>query len=358
MECNKSKQSQLSAIVYGPGTRTLKISIPDAAIHLKFLYIFTDYLNSSKFKRLASTTRLNEGSKIKKLFDFIIEEFTNLINIPINIFEKFAKWLDQNTGYCGNSIASTVVITIKPIKTLIETNKFTSKDYWQDYFHEIYLNIPTFNRSPAKPNPSLVNLYPDCKYDNKQMITSLRLVCCYLLNLYSDHRKVLLKHPEIMNMLSKLKNYSTNETPMIYGQTNKPNKTHKNINEINKKSYATLLKCILEIDNPILIERIFQSFNKPKHINYKIDEIKKWLELWFHDESRSNLKTYIEIEGVAYQPKIINSICYAYLLRPSDFVVFLIQCIFASERIQISGLMKLSLNNILINLTFPPKTDP
>lgn len=77
--------------------------------------------------------------------------------------------------------------------------------------------------------------------------------------------------------------------------------------------------------------------------------MKEWLKRWFTFENSSKLKESIRINGKKHAINSLTHLTLSHLIRPSDIEIFCMQCLLASDRIQSSGLERLTLNNIIIN---------
>ncbi|OUS01173.1 hypothetical protein A9Q81_09950 [Gammaproteobacteria bacterium 42_54_T18] len=332
-------------IVRGRG-KPLDVRIPEGLEDMPLCQVYIDYLQSVRFLKLAASTRDLEARHIRNFFLFMSKTSTGNSVIPVNIFAHYTQWLRKNTDIQGISVTNKVNAVIKPLKELCAADKHSEKDCWHEGFHQMLAHAPAFKTNPQKPIDSLVSLFANCPFDNKSMIESLRLVCCYVIQLYSQQRDELLANKNIDQVIVDFEHCPTIEVPMHHASISQmsPNKS------LSALAYGPLLKAVRDSDDVLLVERLYVSFPQPSVIvSPTLSEMKEWLNRWLKKSDKNLVRSMFKYKEKFYAGSSITTLTYAHLLRPSDVEVFCMQSIFASERIQASSLEKLCLDNIVVN---------
>lgn len=234
------------------------VSIPSEISNNPFCHIYTDYLASPNFLKLSQNTRYNRAIGIELFFKYLSKELLENTTPKKHIIMHYTQWLKENTSLSSNSIREKIHCITKPIKDLCSSPKRVEKWFWNEYFREIIAYSSSIKKGPSNPSYSLTSLFKECPYDNKEMISALRLLCCYIINTHNYQRELLLSDSRIIRLLNSAEPQKTTEPPLRYASFVK---THINA---SKLLYGELLTCVLDSNDILLIERFYYDFSPPK----------------------------------------------------------------------------------------------
>ncbi len=331
--------------------KTIEISIPEDLRQVSFCQVYIAYLQSVKLLSLAYSTRYSEARNISRFFEFLTEILPlQKFIVPNSIFYIYTQWLKNRTQRTGNSIASCVTASIKPIKWLCNQDDKQDMPYWHDSYYELLANSPAFNRSPQNPTASLFELFPDCPYDNSQLIQSMRLVCCWLVLEFDRQRQLLLDNKKVKGSIDDLAHINTDVVPMRYGIFS--GEAGIETKDQVRKHYAVLMKAVIDTEDELLIERMYASCSDPDlEGNPTKESMNAWLKGWFKTNKHDFIKVQRKTNKIPALSFSLMTLTYSHLVRPSDMEVYCMQCIFACDRIQRSGLDSLEIDDIAFTST-------
>lgn len=322
------------------------VSFPNSWKKNKILLSYICYFQSTFFNKKQPPTRITEARAINKFFQYLAQSNYNLADeLPNDLFSQYTQFLKAKGGKIGNTVSGLIHISSRPLKSLLD----------QDFIYEglpdlvkvrmICANIPDFTKNPTTPVTSLVKIFENCPYSNSDMIESLRLVCCWILETLSSQRIKILENEDIKIKLNEgLKSTGTNEFPLLSYSSSPKYKTHW-----SREAYGVLARAILDSEDKLLVERLYYCAPNPEKVNSTYEEKIKWMNSWFLEKNRSKLVS----NGFKYNKKnynlgAIKTVTFSSLVRPTDAETFSLQCLLASERIQSSGLYRHKLSDISI----------
>ncbi len=326
------------------------IRIPPSLHDVPLCFTFIDYLQSTSFIKLSSTTKRNRTQAINLFFQHLIEELNEKSNsIPNDTFRTFAQFIKRETNRNSNSVAETVSHVVAGFKWFYNHETSKDKSYWKDDYDKLIANLPSFTKSPNTPKPSLIDLFGECPFDNTEMIRSLRLICCWTINEFERHRNILLKNEKINLVLAETIKMDIQQPPLLYARTQSAKKD-KHLLDSSHELYGHILESVIESDDATLIERLYQNNTNPFSDDNDIHQMISWLKKWkSYNNPKSRLRSQFNHKGKHIFLQRIQTLTYAQLLSPSDVEVFCIQCFFATERIQLSNLERMKISDIQQN---------
>ncbi|OUS23818.1 hypothetical protein A9Q99_27715 [Gammaproteobacteria bacterium 45_16_T64] len=306
------------------------------------------YFESTKFKKLSKSSKYNKYNLVMKLFDFVKINYPpnsipkTLLNPDYMSHLRSKGFIDTYIGYSINSIAS--------IFKWAESEP-NNESFWNTRLSRILSNKPKFKggRKGSKPRDTLSLIYENCPFNDSELIESLRLVSCWLLNICQSQRSYLLGNENVKMYLDKIiaQDICILEPPfrsLPHDSSAPEKKLHPSLTRLSREAYGSLINSVLESEDDILVERLFYS--SPKH--YKNisktlfseitteemkSEIKKWIT---NGKVRTMFKDGDYSKGKAGMHSI-HSLGFSHLLLPSDSEVLAMVWLLASERIQSGG---------------------
>ena len=217
------------------------VSLPNSWTKNKLLLSYICYFQSTFFNKKQPPTRISEARSINKFFQYIAQSSYNpAVGLPNDLFSQFTQFLNAKGGKRGNTVSGLIHISSRPLKSLLD------KDFIYEGLPDfakvrvICANIPDFAKNPTTPVTSLVKIFENCPYANSDMIESLRLVCCWILETLSSQRNKVLENKDIKIKLNEgLKNTETNEYPLLSYSSSPKYKTHW-----SREAYGVLVRAI------------------------------------------------------------------------------------------------------------------
>ena len=210
-------------------------------------------------------------------------------------------------------------------------------------------HIPSFQKSPSTPFPSLAALFGtnNCPYSDTEIIKSLRLVCCWLLLEYDRQRNILLDDPVISDAVRLLKQRDLALPPMSYGNVS----TNGSEGDESRRLYLLIVNAVINSNDSVLTERIMPFIQCEGATSLGVmplSEMKFFLGKIISKSGEKLIKDF-KYKKKRYRSRSISTITFRDLLAPSVVEVFAAQCFLASERAQTSNLDRLKLSDVADN---------
>lgn len=348
--------SDSEATVYGKdgngNNAVVHVSIHQVHITDPLLKLYIGYLQSPLFLRLSPSTRYNKAIVIRNFFQYVAENKQLLTSgIPYDVVNQYfikLKETSESTSFYNNEIILRV-----PIKLIGRTNV---KGFDKEKFYHVSLAnylafFPSFPPPKSLPKKSMAELFglKNCPYSDTELLQSLRLGCCFLLNKLSTIRDKLMADDYVMQHLEVLKEaiYDNNSLILNPQADNftvdyAPPKQIDNLNwEKIKKANLSIFEAIINNADPITLEVFtYNSFPKAKPNSPEaMLTLQQWVQL-FKKESEGDISIYKKrtLGKNSYLLRRLENITPKFLVCPSDFEIYLVQCLLASESIQREGL--------------------
>lgn len=351
---NKSDKSVTVFGVDGNGKPArVNVTIPDSLQSHSLIRLYIGYLKSPVFLRQSSSTRYGKAIDIRHFITFIksTPEFLNG-SIPfdvINLFLIEQKKVSNKTSFYGQELNLKTPITI-----VLKKNKGIDSKYYDHTLADYLAFCPNFPPPKSNPKKSIAELFGqnNCPYNDTELIQSLRLACCFLLNKFTEIRGDILSNKKIASYLSKLKACKYQNVILLKNpQSLNLTADAPQLKLINKSSWKKLKKInelihqeVINLDDPFLTEWYTSgSFPTPK----KDSEESKLTKInWLIKFKKSN---QITLSSNKYKLRRYDNLTPRFLVEPSDFESFLIQCLLASDSVQRSGITSHTLSDFSYN---------
>ena len=334
------------------------------------------YTESPKFKKLGLNTKRLLFSVYTNFFNFLsAKSYLTNEDIPASVLNEYLQWLrDAGKGSGAvfrhsNEIKRTLKYFTNSVDPLLHAETI-------NLLH-IYLgNLKRPKRPSYRAKLSMADLF-DTGYTDNELITSLRLVSCWVLLEFQRQRQLLLAQPGIQKQLNEFKRLSIDEPPLSEGRISYDWKEYKKARSgkfsytvdemrkhtnLSKKPYANLFGTILLLDDSMLIERVAldlqhpfgESLSKSQYIEIIQGYIGK--DRAVTGRNGAGRDTLVSSTRFTFNDKKRQYLLYAlraltdrHLITPSDVEIFAAQCFFSSERVQASNQARQSINDIEIN---------
>jgi hypothetical protein len=332
------------------------IKIPSELEGNPLLILYTGYLQSPAFLKLMPSTRYTKAITIRNFFDYVQNENDFLKSgLPFDVVNQFficQKINSEKTSFYNDELNLKV-----PINCILKRNNDIDKKYFDSTLANYLAFFPKFPPPKSKPKKALSELFgqKNCPFSDTELLQSLRLGCCFLLNQFSNIREKLLKECKISDALDKLKNEEYKGLPIL---TNLQTTNYTIDSALSKKTSefacakfkdinTDVLETVLELADPCILEWfLLNSFPSPKEGSPEAALPKaEWVKLFYKD---GKFSSQVTLEKNAYRLQRIGNITPKYLLSFLDIETFLIQCLLASESIQRGGLQSHSLKDFSI----------
>jgi hypothetical protein len=329
-------------VLVDAGLKDLVLIKAPENIDLTLCKLIIKYLNSVKFKGLATPTRNRERNNLQLFFKFVENKgWKKDSDVPVKVFDEFTQFVKNNTRGQGNSVGNTVKVAAKALKWYVDANKSAKAQNSERELVAKYLSfLPKFQRLDSNARPSLSEMFPECPYTDRELIRSLRLVCCWVILEYSSHRSELLEDKDVQKELAKLKGKDLTKPPLSKS-------THHAKDSLY--SYAVLINTVNKINDDVLSERLLSSIPSIDIESMSSIDLKDFSYRLLLDD-KSKLKTQVYKDSKTYNIPSINTLTFQDLLIPSEVEVFATNTFFAAERLQTSNLQRLQISDVSSNI--------
>ncbi|REL27506.1 hypothetical protein DXX93_13685 [Thalassotalea euphylliae] len=326
----------------------VKWVLPDDMHGQNFLLLYIDYTKRKSFRELSHATKLNIGRGLVTFLDYTVVLIRKYSGVPSDIFSRYTNHIKTTTNKTSNSVNSTVTAMLYVLKLYGgQKEKVYDCEYWIPEFYVMITKAPTFTWEEPNPKESLSTKY-DLGFTSNEMIESLLLLCCYIINTFNDKRKLLLQNRNLEKVALESFQISSDSYP-TYALISDQN--HPTYN-VARRLYGELARTIIATEDNWLIERFmhdnpFPDEFLPDESDIKIRR-KEWLKRWINKRT-GDIKTLITINKKKYRMQTMKAYCMNDLHGLSHEVVFAMQCILACHRIQSSGVDRMNLNDVISN---------
>lgn len=359
--------SDSEATVYGKdgsgNNAIVQVTIPPAHISNPLLKLYIGYLQSPLFLGLSPSTRYTKAIEFRNFYKYIAENKQyESSGLPYDIVNQYfikLKETSERTSFYNEEIILRV-----PLKLFSKTvvDGFDKDKFAHVSLANYLVFFPNFPPPHSLPKKSMAELFgqKNTPYSDTELMQSLRLGCCFLLNKLSEIREKLMSNKHVLKQINALKTAEYDNKPLIFNsQSNNftvdyaPPKQIDNLSwEIIKTANLQIYETIVNNADPLTLEIFtFRSFPKAKlnSIEAKLTTL-QWVQ-----EFKNNLQTTASIYKKrtygknSYFLRRLDNITPKFLICPSDFEIYLIQCLLASESIQREGLNIHLLSDFSIN---------
>lgn len=345
-------------------TIDIEVNIPSNS-HNKLIQILVEYFeNSSSLRSQSKQTLKRKVTTVEWFYAFFIDigylELP-LRDLPDSIFNVFANWCAERRTLIrgnGNGPRTRAVNLMGMVSTALEEQYGESWDFLDKVnFRRIKNNFNIQSR-PSDKRQALKGLAgEECPYTDKQLFLSLRYVCAWLILEESRQKKVVLESDSIKALLSNLTLKHSPDELMTMHSFSHFNEIIKNAprHPSHKESVSQLIKLanlINEVDDIYVKESFLRAMSSIQFKTLSESKIQKLSNrMVFHSKSYNHVYYEHSVgpeKGNRISPQFKRFTPFD-LLYPSIASVISMINLLASERIQHSGLTKLTLDNVTIN---------
>lgn len=340
---NRRKEDQV--------TKLLTLTIPQRLRSDPLSLAIIAYCKSEDFVSNEPQTRQGKHSTYNELFTFLDNQYGDKGECDLtSIHPDWINHLKKNKNHIANLVAHVNTA----LKWYIKNEKNNQQHVAR--INAIQKRIPKISRSQPNPRLSLSKL-SELEYDDSTLIKSLRMFCIVMLRKLREQRAYLLSVPQIQEAISKLEELATEDRGDV---------EHGVILNLNTELAETYLRplwdAINSSDDPILIERLLvncpysRSLIQNSEKTMTLDTQKKLLSL--HIPNKGYRKGYLRRcwgriperfkKGEVVSIARFKQLSYYSLMNPTKVEEVLISMLLASERIQSSGLLELSIDDYYI----------
>lgn len=326
----------------------VKWELPDDMHFQNFLLLYIDYTKRKSFRDLSHETKLNITRVLVTFLNYTIVLIRKYGGVPSDIFSRYTYHIKSTTNKTGNTLNSTVTAMIYILKLYGgQKEKVYDCEYWIPEFYVMITKAPTFTWEEPNPKQSLSTKY-DLGFTSTEMVESLLLLCCYIINTFDEKRKLLLQNSSLEKAVLESFQISSNNYP-TYALISDLNHPKYNV---SRRLYGELARAIIATDDNWLIERFMHDNPYPDEFLPDESDIKirrkEWLKRWVNKRT-GHIKTLVTINKKKYRIQTMKTYCMNDLHGLSHEVVFAMQCILACHRIQSSGVDRMNLNDVISN---------
>lgn len=326
----------------------VKWELPNDMHNQNFLLLYIDYTKRKRFLQLANQTKRNKGRQLADFLDFTVLLIRRYGGVPSDIFFRYIDHVKSTTKRIGNTLNATITAMIHILKLYGGQNeKVYYSAYWIPEFYVMITRAPTFIWEETHPKSSLSTKY-DLGFTSKEMVESVLLLCCYIINTFDEKRKLLLQNKSLEKVVMESFQISPDNYPTYALMSNISHPMYYK----SRRLYGELARTIIATDDNWLIERFMKDNPYPDEFLPDEPDIKvrrkEWLKLWVN-KSTGHIKIVITINKKKHRMQTMKSYCMNDLYGLSHEVVFAMQCILACHRIQKSGVERMNLNDVISN---------
>lgn len=326
----------------------VKWELPNDMHNQNFLLLYIDYTKRKRFLDLTHATKQNRGRQLVIFLDYTVLLIRKYGGVPSDVFFRYVNHIKSTTKRIGNTLNGSITPMIYILKLYGgQTEKVYYSEYWIPEFYLMITRAPTFTWEEAHPRESLSTKY-NLGFTSKEMVESLLLLCCYIINTFDEKRKLLLQHKSLEKAVLESFQISPDNYPTyaLVGDLRHP------IYNVSRRLYGELARAIIATDDNWLIERFLKDNPYPDEFlpdePYIKVKRKEWLKLWVN-KSTGHIKNVITINKKKHRMQTMKTYCMNDLHGLSHEVVFAMQCILACHRIQKSGVERMNLNDVISN---------
>jgi hypothetical protein len=309
------------------------------------------YLNFSSYKNFSVATRNNISFLIVKFFTYL-ESYKSDEFVPLDLLCDYKQSLKKNDirTINGNGIYSTI-ISLKSIIDWGASEKSTLSESAKLLCRQYYLHAPKNQKPDVTPTPPLSQLFSGCPYSDTQLLDSLKKLFIWIINYEGYLRMEALQIEEIRLLVESIRNRSIYECPISFGSFDFFNPTKHEAREL----YAVVISSIRASNNLVLKERLVSDIQHPfdegalteKQLNFVLDS--SLMKPKEGAVAKCGIGYQISKNGKrnVYKVGVIKSLSLRSLLVPSDVEIFAMQCLLASEKVNLSSIEKMELDDVV-----------
>lgn len=338
---------------------TVFISVSEQLKNQSLICLYIEYLRCPKFIKNRPSTRIQRALSIKNFISFVESSEFNLHNeLPKNIFHLYfahLKKISDKTSFYGEMLHLRT-----PLKQYQKNDiniSISGKGSIADYLS----NIPKVPPPENNPQKSMAMIFEkDCPYNDKQLLISLKLLCCVLLEELDKVRVELKNNIYISETLTKLcKSGAINSGHAI--SPNLQSRYHK-MKGISRGDYDLVRKLSLEIieearnSNNLIVRELLIEGGIGEHFPDGVGDI---------EDLQSFIDTMLERNESGKMYEIFNSFLVKnneveftalkflsprFLGGITDLEIFLVQCLLSSDSVQRSGLLSHKISDFSVHI--------
>lgn len=329
------------------------VSLPIGLENDPLLKLYVGYLKSPLFLALASSTRYTKAIAIRNFTDYVASSQQYIEQgLPYDVVNQYFNKIKLNsarTSFYNDELTLKV-----PIGLALSRESKLDSSYYDSKLNDYLIHFPNFPPPKSNPKNSMASIFGEtnCPYTDTELLQSMRLYCCTLILKFFEIRDYFLAIDSIKDELERLKNEKYQSKPLLcHHQAKNYTLDSAPTSQISEDRWLKLktinhdiFKAVLDSNDPFIISWYsFNSFPSPK-ANTSEENLTntEWVkQFYFNNQIKQSLK----IKKNKYRLRRLDNISPNFLLIPTDFEIFLIQCLLASESIQRTGLSKHKIAN-------------
>lgn len=329
------------------------VSLPIGLENDPLLKLYVGYLKSPLFLALASSTRYTKAIAIRNFIDYVASSQQYIEQgLPydvVNLYFINRKLKSGRTSFYNDELTLKV-----PISLALSRESKLDSIYYDSKLNDYLIRFPNFPPPNSNTKNSMASIFGEanCPYTDTELLQSMRLYCCTLILKFFEIRNYFLSIDSIKDELERLKDEKYQSKPLLChhqakNYTIESAPTSKISEEYwlkLKKINHNIFKAVLNSDDPFIISWFsFNSFPSPKAGTNEANLTNtEWVKQFYLSHQ---IKKSLKIKKNKYRLRRLDNISPNFLLIPTDFELFLIQCLLASESIQRGGLLKHKIAN-------------
>ncbi|WP_282166370.1 hypothetical protein [Shewanella japonica] len=329
------------------------VSLPIGLENNPLLKLYLGYLKSPLFLALASSTRYTKAIAIRNFTNYVAscQQYIEQ-GLPYDVVNQYFINIKLNSN--RTSFYNDELILKVPIDLALSRESKLDSRYYNSKLNDYLIRFPNFPPPKSNAKKSMASIFgkADCPYTDTELLQSMRLYCCTLILKFFEIRDYFLSIDSIKDELERLKDEKYQSKPLLcHRQAKNYTLDSAPSSQISEEHWLKLktinhdiFKAVLDSDDPFIISWFsFNSFPSPKaNTNEANLTNTEWVkQFYFNNQIRKSLK----IKKNEYRLRRLDNISPNLLLVPTDFEIFLIQCLLASESIQRGGLLKHKIAN-------------
>jgi hypothetical protein len=355
--------SKNSAIVNYQATnnepRTEVFELPEKLRNVPYFKLLISYMQSARFKQLTGSTKgvyLYEFKRLKSFAEAIRSSEILATNIALLKSDYLRHIKKQGRDPYVAFIAVRQPMTWAKGKSIKEGSTING---WNKVTQAMEITLPKLQKPKYKPFKSLSqSALANNDQTDEEYLVSLRSLMLWLLSEWQAARKMLLSKSTMLNeYIECLDNEKYEQQPMyeLPRGTGINERKYGESFTRSEKLYGEMFRLAIEEKNEFLIELFFYSQRNNLEDYYSgkrflLDEMIVGLESMRSQKNSQLMRNYAWwVDGKKCIRTKISTFSLSHLVHASKPEMFAISYLLASDRIQLSGIRRLKLDQIYID---------
>ncbi len=342
---------------------TLEISVSTALAHQSIIVLYITYLKKADFLKKSPSTRYSTAIDIRNFVNFIEQNIDELgTPLPKDLFKRYFSYLRKESN--RTSLYNIMLHLRRPLKDY-QIGRFESPLTGEGDLMDYLSNMPNETPPESQAKTSMAMLFEkDCPYTDRQLVISLRLLCCLLLEKCLKIKEYFFSNKDVKVAIEELINqgYINSHLSRKFNFERPKNSYDDDEWLAHKKAAEALLQAISKTEDPF-VKEMFLEGTAGDHFPEGIGEQDK-LERIFDYVVTPQKRAYFKLpsrrmfgEEQGFMKRCLIRFRTLGFLTPrfvagiTDVECFLMQCLLSSESIQRSALSKHRLDDFSLKDT-------